>query len=565
MAGSDHLDEVLAEVGYGRWQVPIVVLSLAIHAMTPVHQLGSTLLSSPVDFRCLRPDASPALAANDSEGSGYQTDLPAVDLAEFPSLCLDPANLSAALRPANATVSKVSLTRLSTGIPSCPEVEYDTSVFTSTIITEWHLICERTSWRTLFPMMYPIGSLLGSVAGGYFSDRIGRKLTSRIGVLLAVPACLGITVVPWFSVMLAMKMLAGFAVIFLFYPCYSLAAETAPPRYRGITLMLLSVAFFVVMTSFGALGYVVTAWRVLWLVCNIPLLLAMPMTMLIDESPRWLIQKGFGADAAAVLEKAAQKNGVQLSDGTNSYLEKLKLLSPSSGAAATGEGCQCSWGSTALSYLRSPAMCLILLVTPVLWLFQRIVYLGIVLSANNFTSNSPFEYVIISGGLGGITVLLATPVMERLSRKTIIVGAFLTSTVMLLCDLAVPAEHWWLKWILVLGAFCLSVGGFQVNYVFTAELMPTVIRTRGFTLCNLVGSVGEAIVPVVTEVASRYAWWASGVCFGAAGIMASLLVTLLPETKDGSLPETIADVEERHNNIKNKDTDKDTKKEKGFV
>lgn len=48
---------------------------------------------------------------------------------------------------------------------------------------------------------------------------------------------------------------------------------------------------------------------------------------MIDESPRWLIQKGFGAEAAAVLERAALKNGVQLSDGTNSYLEKLKLVS----------------------------------------------------------------------------------------------------------------------------------------------------------------------------------------------------------------------------------------------
>ncbi|XP_042893957.1 organic cation transporter protein-like [Penaeus japonicus] len=554
MAGGDHLDEVLAEVGYGRWQVPIVVFSLAIHAMIPVHQLGSTLLSSPADFRCSRPHAAPAHAGNASEGSGYQTDLPAFDLPEFPSLCLDPSNFSAALQPANSTVNKVSLTRLSTGIPSCPEVEYDTSVFSSTIVTEWHLICERTSWRTLFPMMYPIGSLLGSAVGGYFSDRIGRKLTSRIGILLTLPTCLGITVVPWFSAMLAMKALAAFSAILVFYPAYSLAAETSPPRHRGSTLMLLALAFFVVMTGFGALGYLVKAWRVLWLLCNVPLLLAVPVVMLIDESPRWLIQKGLGAEAAAVLEKAARQNGVQFSSGITSYLEKLKLMNAGSGATGGGGERQCSWVEGVMSYLRSPAMRTVLLVTPVLWLFQRMVYVGIVLSANNFTSNSPFEYVIISGGIGGIAVLLATPVMAKLGRKTIIGGALLASTVMLLGDMVVPAEHWWLKWILVLGAFSLSVGAFQVNYVFTAELVPTVIRTRGFTLCNLVGCIGEAIVPVVTEVATRYAWWASSVSFGAAGLAASLLVILLPETKGRPLPENIADVEDRHNSLKNRDT-----------
>lgn len=53
----------------------------------------------------------------------------------------------------------------------CPNPEYDTSIFTNSIIMEWDLICDR-KWLTSFTQtLFQLGTLLGSVFFGMASDR----------------------------------------------------------------------------------------------------------------------------------------------------------------------------------------------------------------------------------------------------------------------------------------------------------------------------------------------------------------------------------------------------------
>ncbi|XP_047474099.1 solute carrier family 22 member 6-like [Penaeus chinensis] len=85
----------------------------------------------------------------------------------------------------------------------------------------------------------------------------------------------------------------------------------------------------------------------------------------------------------------------------------------------------------------------------------------------------------------------------------------------------------------------------RVNYMYAPELFPTESRARGFAFVQLVGSIGTICVPFITDVVSSYAWWASSAVFGCAGILGSLLVYFLPETKDLPLPETLQDVNSR--------------------
>ncbi|KAK3875711.1 hypothetical protein Pcinc_019431 [Petrolisthes cinctipes] len=57
---------------------------------------------------------------------------------------------------------------------------YDTSVFTSTIFSEFHLLCEQAHHLPLYQMVYNFGGMFGSILGGQIGDRYGRLTVLRI-------------------------------------------------------------------------------------------------------------------------------------------------------------------------------------------------------------------------------------------------------------------------------------------------------------------------------------------------------------------------------------------------
>ncbi|XP_069873999.1 steroid transmembrane transporter SLC22A24-like isoform X3 [Dipodomys merriami] len=53
---------------------------------------------------------------------------------------------------------------------------YDKSYFHSTIVTEWDLVCEYQSSKSIVQVVFMIGSLLGGLIFGHLSDSTGQML-----------------------------------------------------------------------------------------------------------------------------------------------------------------------------------------------------------------------------------------------------------------------------------------------------------------------------------------------------------------------------------------------------
>lgn len=68
---------------------------------------------------------------------------------------------------------KVEYTCHDTNSETCPcaNPQYNTSIFTHTIIMEWDLICERKWMASITQTLFQLGTLLGSVIFGMASDR----------------------------------------------------------------------------------------------------------------------------------------------------------------------------------------------------------------------------------------------------------------------------------------------------------------------------------------------------------------------------------------------------------
>lgn len=558
---SDSIEDVFTEIGFGRWQVMVLMVAFLSQLVCPIQQLGSTVLSAPVAFRCTSSDdvidTVDQIFRNDNNSWAAETG----EVTGYPSQCLDNVAFLGNYSISSSGVYKNSLKKHTTGLPSCPEVEYDSSLFQSTVITEWDLICERSTLRPLFQMMYSVGAILGSLYCGQLSDWLGRKRAIQVGGLISIIGSLGTALAPWYPVVICAKILCGMGTIVLYFPTFTMLSEICPSHRRTVVTMAPGISYFVSLSIVGGVAYLIPHWRKLLLVCTSPLFLLIPLTFLIDESPRWLLQRGRTAEAVALLKKAAAQNKRTFSSLNASFLDKLSHMKEDINISKTGDlekgqenkketgnNDLQSQGMLQMMWLcfSSPGMRAIMLVTPLLWLLKRALYIGIILNANNFTSSNPFEYVAMSGAMGVTGCLLSIPLGIKLSRRVFMAGTLSIGGILLLLELPIPAELWWAKWALVLTAFCLVCGAFQVNYIYAAELFPTVIRTRGFSYTNVIGSVGEMIIPLVTDIAAQYCSWAPSVTFSIAGILGSLLLPFLPETKDRPMPETLQDIEDRY-------------------
>lgn len=68
--------------------------------------------------------------------------------------------------------------------PKCREHVFNESVFTSTIQSEWDLVCNRSSLSSLSQTIFMLGILVGNMMFGVLADKFGRRLPLVVAVII---------------------------------------------------------------------------------------------------------------------------------------------------------------------------------------------------------------------------------------------------------------------------------------------------------------------------------------------------------------------------------------------
>ncbi|GFY44229.1 organic cation transporter protein, partial [Trichonephila inaurata madagascariensis] len=93
----------------------------------------------------------------------------------------------------------------------------------------------------------------------------------------------------------------------------------------------------------------------------------------------------------------------------------------------------------------------------------------------------------------------------------------------------------------VIGKFG-STSSFMAIYQQSSELYPTAVRSIGMGITGAVGCVAVVLAPYIVYLAN-YAKYIPFLIIGLVAVTASMSATLLPETLDEILPQTIQDGE----------------------
>lgn len=371
--------------------------------------------------------------------------------------------------------------------------------------------------------LFFFGMMVGAALFGRIADRIGRRR-----VLLVTVACDGIfglasVFAPNFTLLLIARFLTGAAVGGTLPVDYAMMAEFLPSDRRGRWLVMLE-AFWAVGTVIVALAAwaaastgLSEAWRTIFLVTAVPALIGFWLRLMVPESPLYLLRKGRGDEARAVVDRILTVNG------------KAPLSEP----LAAGEAPQAV-------RLLSPTLRKRTLLMLAVWFLVSLSYYGIFtwmparLAGEGFGFVRGYGFLVIVALAQLPGYALAAWGVERIGRRSTLIGFLLLSAAG--CVLFVVASDATLVATAILLMSFALLGTWGALYAYTPELYPTAARASGMGAAGAMARLGGLLAPSLLSLLIARSFGAAVALFAVLLILAAVAASQIDaETRQQAL------------------------------
>ncbi|XP_053604361.1 organic cation transporter-like protein [Plodia interpunctella] len=424
----------------------------------------------------------------------------------------------------------------------CMEPEYDTSIFISTIISEWHLICGRKWLASFSQTLFQLGTLLGSVFFGMASDRFGRKMPLLAAVVLQVSMGIIAGFIPDYWLFAFVRFLVGMSVGGTMVTGFVIVMEFVGTQYREVVSALYQIPFNLGHLTLPLFAYFFRDFREFQLSISIPTVVLLCYFIFVPDTPRWLIAVNRTDDAVKILKRVAKING-RPTDSIQSEVDSYQAALIKSDLRK----------GNILDLLRTPNLRKNTICMSLNWLTCSYCFYGVSQYVGQLSGNV-FINVAASACVSFFGTLLSIPLLRVMGRRTIvIVFNFICAACLLLLTM-VPEGVW--------SVVCAIVGVvtsfivFVVVYLYCSELFPTVVRNAALGTSSMMARVGSMIAPFVIDTAA-VAPWLPPLLFAVLPLMAGCITFMLPETRGCELMTTIEEGESFGKNIAKQDTKSD--------
>src|SRR6202165_332712 len=145
-----------------------------------------------------------------------------------------------------------------------------------------------------------VGMTLGSLITGFVGDKLGRRFTYQINLLIFGLASLAAAFAQDMDQLIACRFVQGLGLGAEIVVGYSTVTEFVPPKTRGRWLSMMAfvgVAGFPVTALLGYLIIPPFGWRPMFVIAGVGSLIVWYLRKNLPESPRWLESQGRTAEA----------------------------------------------------------------------------------------------------------------------------------------------------------------------------------------------------------------------------------------------------------------------------
>ncbi|XP_067935238.1 organic cation transporter 1-like [Watersipora subatra] len=441
----------------------------------------------------------------------------------------------------------------------CLNFKYSSSVYESTIVSEFDLVCSNVIWSTVANTLFLLTRIPGGVIVGQILDRFGRKRTIVVGLLSLGATGMGTAYAVNVAMYIVFRCLAAIAIMAVYDGCGTFLTEVTTPRQRPVILTGLVFSWGFGICLLSLFGYFIRDWRLLHMAITVPCFAFFIMAIfLFDESPHWLYSQGKTKEAQTILEKIAFWNGCSHNLTVNLTIRNNCELTPDIDGhekleQASKEEVGDSETNECMQILRNKRFLIVLGICAFGWLACNMGYSGLAMGLGSLSGD-----IYIINLIGGATELVSYCIAFLVipgGRKLIYISLLAAGGVGLITAAIVQEFSPSLVWLVITTTMVgrLSVAaGWQIMYLWCIELFPTTTRATMLEVSMWIGHIGSAAAPFINDMTKVIknpnisGTIIAPAVYGALLILSSFLSAFLPETNNKPLP---VDMKEASANI----------------
>ncbi|WP_324658487.1 MFS transporter [Burkholderia thailandensis] len=367
-----------------------------------------------------------------------------------------------------------------------------------------------------------VGMGIGSFLWGLFCDRLGRKKTIILSLILYGIVSTLSAFAPSYSALYASRMLSGVAAAGMLVVTFPYFEELLPVRYRGPFTVYLAAGWPIgILCALGASVWIgPMGWRWTIGLSSVAAVWFLVVARLVPESPYWLAAAGRQADARAAIARLS-RGATQIPDDATLHVE-----APQRGA----------WRDLVSGRMLSLTLIQVALNFTFSWGYWGLqTWLPTLLQQRGLSVPQSYGFIAISALCmipGYITASFLTGWIGRKKVLIAYIAAAAVSGYVFANASSMPAVY---------GAnFALaffSLGAWGVWDTWIAELYPTRVRTIGYSWAILAQRVANIIAPsfIGALVAHGTSFNMTTSIINVFMVTSAALAILLPETEGKDL------------------------------
>ena len=371
------------------------------------------------------------------------------------------------------------------------------------------------------------GMLVGTLLSGFVGDRLGRRFSYQVNLLIFGIGSLLATVAPDMQSLIVLRFFMGIGMGAEIVVGYASLTEFMPRAVRGRYAAILAAVTNLSVVAVGFVGLWIiptVGWRYMFGIIGVAALGIWVLRKNMPESPRWLESRGRLAEAEAVMQSIEREVAA---GGSLPPVQVVPVPQP-----------------TPFSELFRPVLLRRLLVGAVVVsvssfsLYGFLSWVPTFLVKDGFSLARSLWFTALMGLGAPIGALVAAAVADQMRRPRLIAIFCVAEAVLggVYPFVGSGTE-------LVLVGFCLTICSYALvslgTGLYVPEMFPTTLRLRGTAIVGSAGRLTSSVVPfVIVSVFGAFGLvGVSGVLVCMLLLQAIIVLIFGPDTSDRSLEE----------------------------